>query len=57
MRLADGSTINNIARLEKSEEIEKESQKVDEEIKNDEVANPTEKKEERASLDSEEESF
>ena len=57
MRLADGSTINNIARLEKSEEIEKESQKVDEEIKNEEVANPTENKEERASLDSEEESF
>ncbi len=57
MRLADGSFINNIARLEKSEEIEKESQKVEEEIKNEEAANPGENKEERAALNSEEESF
>ena len=32
MRLADGSYINNIARLERTEEIERESQSVDEEI-------------------------
>ena len=33
MRLADGSFINNVARLEKEEEIEKESAAVDSEIK------------------------
>ena len=32
MRLADGAYINNIARLEKTEEIEKESLAVDKEI-------------------------
>ena len=32
MRLADGSYINNVARLEKTEEIERESLEVDEEI-------------------------
>ena len=32
MRLADGAYINNIARLEKTEEIEKESLEVDKEI-------------------------
>ena len=34
MRLADGAYINNIARLEKTEEIEKESLAVDKEIEN-----------------------
>ena len=34
MRLDEGSVINNVARLEKAEDIEKESQLVDEEIKN-----------------------
>ena len=32
MRLADGSYINNVARLEKSEDIEKASEKIDKEI-------------------------
>ena len=58
MRLAEGSFINNVARLEKNEEIEKESQAIEEEIKKEESLNPTaEKKEERASLESDEESF
>jgi hypothetical protein len=34
MRLADGATINNVARLEKAEEIEKASEEAKEEIKN-----------------------
>jgi DNA gyrase/topoisomerase IV subunit A len=34
MRLAEGAYINNIARLEKTEEIEKESLEVDKEIEN-----------------------
>jgi hypothetical protein len=34
MRLAEGAYINNIARLEKTEEIEKESAEVDKEIEN-----------------------
>ena len=58
MRLADGSYINNVARLEKSETIEEESRKVDEEIKTEEAANPEKKAEEnREALSSEEESF
>jgi DNA gyrase subunit A len=32
MRLSEGSFINNVARLEKSEEIEEESKKIDKEI-------------------------
>ena len=56
MRLADGAFINNVARLEKTEEIEKESQEVDKEIENSPV--PEVKPEvERAVLDSEEETF
>jgi DNA gyrase subunit A len=58
MRLADGSYINNVARLEKDEEIEEESRKVDEEIKNEEgdgsVNTPTT---ERAPLSEDEDSF
>ena len=34
MRLGEGAYINNVARLEKTEEIEKESQEVDKEIEN-----------------------
>ena len=34
MRLAEGTTLNNVARLEKAEDIEKASEAVDEEIKN-----------------------
>ena len=34
MRLAEGTTLNNVARLEKDEDIEKASEAVDEEIKN-----------------------
>ena len=33
MRLADGSYINNVARLERAEEIEAESAEIDQEIK------------------------
>ncbi|MBQ2798644.1 MAG: DNA gyrase subunit A, partial [Ruminiclostridium sp.] len=56
MRLADGAFINNIARLEKTEEIEKESLEVDKEIENS--PKPEVKPEiEREPLDSEEETF
>ena len=56
MRLADGAFINNVARLEKTEEIEKESQEVDKEIENSPA--PEVKPEvERAPFDSEEETF
>ena len=34
MRLSDGSKINNVARLEKQEEIEAESAEIDKEIEN-----------------------
>ena len=34
MRLAEGATINNVARLEKAEEIEKASEEAEEAIKN-----------------------
>jgi hypothetical protein len=34
MRLAEGCYINNVARLERNEEIERESREVDEEIAN-----------------------
>ena len=58
MRLADGSYINNVARLEKNETIEEESRKVDEEIETEKAANPEIKAEEvRESLSSDEESF
>ena len=58
MRLAEGSYINNVARLEKSEMIEEESRKVDEEIKNEEAAMPEKKADEgREALSSDEESF
>jgi len=55
MRLSEGSYINNVARLEKTEEIEKESLEVEKEIereKKDEEA-----KEAKASVDTDEESF
>ena len=55
MRLDDGAFINNIARLEKNEEIEKESQAVDKEIEN--MPKPEAQSEERVALDSEEETF
>ena len=48
MRLADGAYINNIARLEKTEEIEKESLEVDKEIENSpkpEIVKPTDSEE------------
>ena len=55
MRLAEGSFINNVARLEKSEDIEKISEEMDKEI----ASESTPKKEEpaRENLDSEEDSF
>ena len=57
MRLAEGSYINNVARLDKAEEIERESEEVEREIEN----SPTEKTENEAqgreALDSEEASF
>ena len=58
MRLADGSYINNVARLEKSEEIEKASEEIDKEISESEANLPKEEKQaERAELQSDEESF
>ena len=50
MRLADGAYINNIARLEKTEEIEKESLEVEKELEN---APKPEVKPAEASYDSE----
>ena len=55
MRLSEGSTINNVARLEKAEEIEKESEEIDKEIEKNPI--PEKTSEEKAALDSEEESF
>ena len=56
MRLADGSVINNVARLERAEEIEAESEAVEKEI---EATAPVKENdaEKRESLDSEENSF
>ena len=56
MRLDEGAIINNVARLEKDEEIEKESQAVDKEIENSPKPEgaPAPK---RAIFDSEEETF
>ena len=56
MRLAEGAYINNIARLEKTEEIEKESAEVDKEIENSPKPAETVNVE-RQELDSEEVSF
>ena len=54
MRLADGSYINNVARLEKSEEIEKASEEIDKEISETAANEPKGMPErERASLDEE----
>ncbi len=55
MRLDEDSYINNVARLERAEDIEKESEAVNKEIES--TASETAPKEERASLDSEEQSF
>lgn len=56
MRLSEGSYINNVARLERCEDIERESREIDEEI--EKTPKPEEENiPERASLDSEEDSF
>ena len=61
MRLADGAFINNVARLEKTEDIEKESAEVDMEIEKTEAQEkkPEEEeiKEETTLVNDEEESF
>ena len=58
MRLAEGAYINNVARLDKTEDIEKESLEVDKEIENTASEAPVvNEAPERAALDSEEESF
>ena len=58
MRLAEGAYINNVARLEKTEDIEKESLEVDKEIENTPIEAPVvNETPERVALDSEEESF
>ena len=59
MRLSEGSFINNVARLEKSEEIEEESKKIDKEIEAEaketpEKEAPTEEQEENYSENEEE---
>ncbi len=56
MRLSEGSYINNVARLERCEDIERESREIDEEIEKAPKAE-TEHIPEREALDSEEESF
>jgi len=58
MRLGEGCKINNVARLEKQEEIESASEAMDKEIE-EAIANEEKKEEgpERASLDSDEDSF
>jgi DNA gyrase subunit A len=56
MRLSGDSYINNVARLEKSEDIEKASEEIDKEIAESEPPK-TEIKEERESLSQDEESF
>jgi DNA gyrase subunit A len=58
MRLAEGSFINNVARLEKAEEIEEASEAIDKEIAESAPTEKTEKETvERENLSSEEESF
>ena len=58
MRLSDGSFINNVARLEKAEEIEEASEAIDKEIAESESKEKPEKEEvERENLSSDEESF
>ncbi len=57
MRLGEGAIINNIARLEKTEDIEKESAEVDREIENMPKPEISESEPERATLDADEESF
>ena len=58
MRLAEGSFINNVARLEKAEEIEEASEAIDKEIAESEPKEKPEKEEtERENLSSDEESF
>ncbi len=57
MRLADGAYINNIARLDKAEEIEKESAEVDKEIESMPKTEIKENEPVREALNSEEESF
>jgi DNA gyrase subunit A len=55
MRLSEGCTINNVARIEKDEEIEKAGEEISEQINSEEPVKQPE--EERVSLDSDEESF
>ncbi len=58
MRLSDGSFINNVARLEKNEEIEKASEEIEKEISESEASIPKdERAPQREELNSEEESF
>ena len=60
MRLAEGSKINNVARLEKEEEIEQMEEKIDKEIENTptpEVKPSSESEEKTEEEDSEEETF
>ena len=54
MRLADGAYINNVARLDKTEDIEKESLEVDKEIENSPAPAPEVKEESVFDGDSEE---
>ena len=57
MRLSDGAYINNVARLEKAEDIEKESLEVDKEIESSAAATAEVKEEKPTSDDDSEESF
>jgi DNA gyrase subunit A len=55
MRLAEGSYINNVARIEKSEDIEAEGARLNEELSAEEKSQP--KAAERQELTSDEDSF
>ena len=57
MRLAEGSFINNVARLEKEEEIEEASEAIEKEIAETAPADAAAAQPERENLSSEEESF
>ena len=57
MRLSEGCIINNVARLERQEEIDAESEALEIEIKNSPAPEAKKAEAERAPLDEEENSF
>ena len=57
MRLSEGSVINNVARLERQEEIDAESEAVEKEIENTPAPEIKKEEPERENLDSDEQTF